>query len=119
MSIFTSTSTSTSTFKPNYVCTHVCPHHRPQGGGRIPWRGGEGGTSEAWLIYIYIYMYKCRFRERERETDSFMFGPRHSRSLVPLDIEKSCLKDQDSVETWPSVLPEFVAASDPVGPISA
>ena len=24
-------------------------------GGRIPWRGGEGGTSEAWLIYIYIY----------------------------------------------------------------
>ena len=51
MSIFTSTSTSTSTFKPNYVCTHACPHHRPQGGGRIPWRGGEGGTSEAWLIY--------------------------------------------------------------------
>ena len=26
-------------------------------GGRIPWRGGEGGTSEAWLIYIYIYKY--------------------------------------------------------------
>ena len=55
MSIFTSTSTSTFIFIPNYVCTHVCPHHRPQG-GEDTLEGGEGGTSEAWLIYIYVYI---------------------------------------------------------------
>ena len=30
-------------------------------GGRVPWRKGEGGTSEAWLIYIHIGYTWLRF----------------------------------------------------------
>ena len=51
--------------KPTMYVHMYAPTTGHRGGGRIPWRGGEGGTSEAWLIYIqqyYIYITNSKRR---------------------------------------------------------